>query len=298
MSQVSSRPRIQSVACSAALPIAAGCAFLALGAIGALLSGMSKAGKKAYEASSSGQQSAKIPSIKSLSVVSNEFRVQDAEWARTLRTENGLDQIEAEKVATLIALSKSQFIADGSATGSLQSSLAAFSKANDVASVKRLKTEVMQSLENGHQVVLEKSISIACAEATLQAGFGSVRTERTSSGVIRVIGADTAGRSLVTEIVNDTARELSITTETLGISDGTCDTIMDVFDRALEAQGVKTAVPVRKRKGGVLDLGLATDFVRSKVMKPSSRPNAEDEKNKDVKRLRALNQRSSQLNRR
>jgi hypothetical protein len=61
-------------------------------------------------------------------------------------------------------------------------------------------------------------------------------------------------------------------TEVVGISDGSCHAILDGFDRALEAQGVRAGPPRRKYTGGVCQLAAAQEFVRRKVRKSSPPP--------------------------
>jgi len=299
MSEISSRPRVQSVACNAELPIVAGFAVLCCGALGILISSLSRAGTKAYEAHAASPKRLKIETVKPLSDVSRNFRIKNDEWTRKLTDEHRLDQVEAAKVATLLTLSNAPFVMERSASEMLGNSLKAFCKANDSASAQRLQEEFIQSVEDSHQTVFDKGVSLACAEATSQAGFASVKTVEKPSNMLRVIGTDSAARSLVTEITRDAKRHLIITTEALGLSDGSCGKIMDTFDQALESQGIKTAAPMREHKSGVLDLSLATAFVRSKVTRTGGQEQSyADERAKATQRARKMNLRASLANRR
>jgi len=299
MSEVSSRPRVASVACGIALPVAAGCALLAVGAIGALIGSLSKAGKKAYEASVKTQKTEEPGVIKPLKDITGEFSIRTAEWAGKLGAEHGLNQIEATKVGTLLALSDTSFIMEQANTETLQTAMNALATASDGHAAQSLQGEVVRALENGHHAAFEKSISLACADATTMAGFTSIKTEAGFGNMVRVIGTDEKGRSLVTEIRSDAKRDISITTEVLGVTDGSCTRIMDAFDHALEIKGIRSALPLRRHKGGVLDVALVKDFLRSKVTKDRAQnKGVEEERVGATRRTRKLNQRLNQHNRR
>jgi hypothetical protein len=54
----------------------------------------------------------------------------------------------------------------------------------------------------------------------------------------------------------------------MGVTDGSCNEILDAFDRALEEAGVRAAPPKRKYTGGVCELAAARDYVLRKVRRP------------------------------
>ena len=91
-------------------------------------------------------------------------------------------------------------------------------------------------------------------------------------GMRRVVATDQTGRALVTEIhPGDETRTPSVETELVGVTDGSCQDVLDLFDRALEEEGVVAdASPKRKWTGGVCELSLAREFVRQQIV-PASR---------------------------
>ena len=107
---------------------------------------------------------------------------------------------------------------------------------------------------------------------------------------MRVIATDPAGRTLVTEIVNSRDGEPGLETEVVGVTDGSCNPILDAFDKALEAEGVHSAPPTRKFTGGVCELAAAREFVRKKISQGQSSGIKASSSNNDIQQLRRMQQ--------
>lgn len=81
-----------------------------------------------------------------------------------------------------------------------------------------------------------------------------------------------------------------MTTEIVGISDGSCKHIMDIFDRALRNQGVKSSIPKRRFTGGVCEMAAAKEFVQSKVKRESPGTLSKNDNKRNIRRTQRLNQ--------
>jgi hypothetical protein len=127
-------------------------------------------------------------------------------------------------------------------------------------------------IESSHTSVLRHALTLACTNAALKVGFGAVEALQAGNGTIRVIASDESGRALVSEISTAANGNPHIETEVLGVTDGSCNDMLDAYDRALEEEGVRSGVPRRKFTGGVCELGAAREFIRRKVRRMPKQP--------------------------
>jgi hypothetical protein len=129
--------------------------------------------------------------------------------------------------------------------------------------VQLAQQQLLQVLETGNQQVLIQSLVGACSRASVTVGFDRVKVD-TFQGKTRVVATNFNGQALITEI--DTTDRVDIATEVLGVTDGTCNGILDRFEQALTEEGViRDGAPERKFTGGVVELDAAKDFIRSRV---------------------------------
>ncbi len=105
------------------------------------------------------------------------------------------------------------------------------------------------------------AIVAACSTASVTAGFAELELQPLADNLVRVVALNPAGQALVSEIRVD-KDHASVATEVVGVRDGSCVRILDAFDAALEAEGVRSAAPRRKSTGGVAELAGAREFVR------------------------------------
>lgn len=251
MSEVRTRPKVQSVS-SAVLSAAAAGAVVAASRVLA----------------------SAVPSLISLRQELPHQTPASIQPAATLRRQlaivpaaPNLPPVEAAKVAALLRAAARPYLIQNPAA--LEPSLAGLKQARTLDQVRHAERLVTAALECEHQVVFISAVTQACQNACRQIGFGTVETTTAAGGVVRVIATDPAGRTLVTEIEGPAEGEPRMATEVVGISDGSCHVILDAFDRALEAQGVRSGPPRRKYTGGVCQLATAREFVRRKVQKGS-----------------------------
>lgn len=257
MSSISSRPRVQKIAGPVLTTVAAAGAVLAAKAIQGLLRSLMPTGKETLR--SSGLKTEASPSLHPVSALREQFeqrRQQAMEQAR-LR----LPPLEALRIASAASLAATPFYMDNAEA--LGPRCLALQQASTLAEAQRAERDLLTVLEASHQRLFVETLSLACRNAAAKIGFDRVEVIRLPDQV-RVITADATGRTLVTEIQADPHRDPALCTEVVGVSDGSCQQILDAFDQALEGEGVRSAPPKRKFTGGVCELAAAREFVRRK----------------------------------
>jgi hypothetical protein len=131
---------------------------------------------------------------------------------------------------------------------------------------------LMETLRAGHGRVFVNGLARACTSAMEGIGFTTVETAASSFAEIRVIGTDARGCGLVAEIQVGDKGDPTLAAEVVGVHDGTCADIMEKFEQALAAQGVRYAPARRKPTGGIRQLRAAQEFVCRQVTRTSSAP--------------------------
>ncbi len=281
MSENYQRQEVKSVSCSA-LPVAAGGIIVAAGLVAIVLNALSSVAKEAYRAGTAKTPPTDLPkTIKSLGAIKCDTRpIQGGSCI--------LNQVEGIKVSTLLQLSNSQYIVDNSTP--IYQKMEALRSASTPVEARNAQASLINEVESSHQKLFVKGLTLACEKASLKAGFLSVNTTA-SNGLVRVVATDSLGRALVSEI-NAKSQEPRLVSETVGINDGSCKKIIDVFDKALEEQGVKSAPPRRKFTGGVCELEAVKEFLHRHMMPgKSNRENG-------IKRSQRLNNQKKQLRQR
>ncbi|OYD87587.1 hypothetical protein CDG77_28530 [Nostoc sp. 'Peltigera membranacea cyanobiont' 213] len=171
---------------------------------------------------------------------------------------------EAAQVAALVAANV--YVTVNPQT--IEQSWTPLKAAASLESAKTALNNFVQQLEVNHQQVVVDNLVLACHNATLKIGFTPLESSATMvNGIVRLIASDDTGRSLVTEIATNPDHPVQMATEIIGISDRSCDQILDAFEAALKEQGVIYAPPERKFTGGICELEAAKDFVRKRPTK-------------------------------
>ncbi|MBD2179279.1 hypothetical protein H6F42_20355 [Pseudanabaena sp. FACHB-1998] len=173
----------------------------------------------------------------------------------------GLTGIEALKVETFATVVNTGYaIADQQ---QVMQNVQQIITASTVQQVNSLRQQCTQVLEANNKQVLVQSLTIACQNASLKTGFSQITTQN-RQGKIRVIAKNYTGQALVSEI--DVANQVQISTETVGITDGSCNAIIAQFEKALEEEGViRQGTPDRKFTGGICKLSASQEFARNGV---------------------------------
>lgn len=197
-------------------------------------------------------------------LANSELRLQQSAIASQTQvqiSQYGLSSVEAAQVQAIATLANTGYvIADQQ---QVMQSVQQILTASSVQQVNAAKQRCTQVLEANNQQVLVQSLTIACQNASLTSGFSQITTQN-RQGKIRIIAKNYAGQALVSEI--DTTHQVQISTETVGISDGSCTEIIAKFEKALEDEGViRQGIPDRKFTGGICELAASQDFERNGI---------------------------------
>ena len=296
MSATTSRPHVQSVSGAGLAAVAAGGAIIAAALISSIIDSLGSAGRKAYERSARSLPQGKPDALKPLAALRSEQR-DHKELISAPAMQNGLSEVEALKVSTLASIAATPYLTGDSPA--IRQRLAAVCRARSVTALHQAEAGLLQAIEGEHHRLFVGSLALACANASMKVGFTAIQTTTGPFGEVRVIARDATGRSLVTEITADPARDTSIATEIVGVADGSCNAILDAFDKALEEEGVRASAPRRKFTGGVCELAaareVARDFVRGKAKRTgTSDHNSAETIETAVRRSQRQNQRTRQ----
>lgn len=227
------------------------------------LSSAANAAFKALTASHAQHTSNKV-------LANSELRLQQptiASQTQVQISQYGLSSVEAAQVQAIATLNNTGYAIDDQQQ--VLQSLQQILTASSVQQVNAAQQQCTQVLEASNQQVLVQSLTIACQNASLSSGFSQIITQN-RQGKIRIIAKNYTGQALVSEI--DTTDQVQISTETVGISDGSCTEIIAKFEKALEAEGVmRQGNPDRKFTGGICELASSQDFERNGIVPKQTR---------------------------
>jgi hypothetical protein len=296
MSAKTSRPRVESVSSATLSTVAIGGITL----VATLITALCRAGRSVVRATqSTASKNRSSDSLKSVQALRQEHMSHRQEIIKAIADEN-LAPLEEAKLSALASLAATPYMAQDNAT--LREALAKIENAGTVAEARRAEAQLVSTLEAGHQQLFVQALTMACASASMKCGFNSIETTPGIGNMVRVVAMDPKGRALVTEISGDPEAGPSIETEVFGVTDSSCNRILDAFDQALEEAAVRAAAPpVRKFTGGVCELA-ATREVASKLMRRRSVDHEEAaagnrDANQAARRGQRLNSRSAQKQR-
>jgi hypothetical protein len=154
--------------------------------------------------------------------------------------------------------------------------------ATQVDEAKTLAATLVTTAEEYHQAFLAKRLLTATARASRTAGFDQVDLETTRDGLVRVVATRSDSicqEALVSEMRLGVDEVPAMITEVIGVEDGTCHSVMNLFDGAMARYGVVCETATRIDKGG------ACSIFAAPPAKPVSRPRTLEE-DKDLRRQR------------
>lgn len=278
MSSISTRPRVQKIGGPIMTSVAAAGVVLAGKALKALLNA-------ALENRSRLKHSLVEHAIQPVSVLEHEYSRRKLEMLDQFRGK--LSEAESIRAAILGSIANTPFyVADETRFHQQSQQLqAAVTKADLQVAEQRL----LETLATGHRQVFADTLALACQRAAVRMGFAQVEVVRLPKE-IRVIAEDKQGRCLVSEIHSEAGSDPAVATEVVGVLDGSCQKVLDDFDRSLEEEGVQAAPPNRKFTGGVCELTAAREIARNRwrpLSKPRTEPHCTQEDGID--RARRLN---------
>ncbi len=193
--------------------------------------------------------------LEPVSLVRETFARHLAAARKTLDAEM-IPRREVERLATVVALEQTPYAAQ---SPMVVTAAAALSGASGDERVKQAAERLVSAVEQEHATRFTQALTRACRAASLTLGFKSQKVIA-DKGQVRVVATDPLGRSLVSEIHGGVNREPRVETEIVGVTDGSCQELLDAFDQALDDQGVCGARRERRTTGGVCTLAAAREF--------------------------------------
>src|SRR5579884_2877667 len=218
MSSISSRPKVEKISGPVFAAVATAGAVLAATTLQGLRRSLSQADKHTLRSSSSTTDpGSALHPVPVLRAQFTQKRQEALEHARL-----HLPPIEALRVASAASITGTPFYMDHPAV--LEPHLRALQEATTLEAVQRAEADLLVRLEDGHHRLFVETLSVACQRAAAKLGFDRTEIVRLPNEVC-VIVTDPTGRSLVTEIEIDSQRDLTLATEVVGVSDGSCQEI-------------------------------------------------------------------------
>ncbi len=245
MSAITSRPRIASVTLTTA---AAGAVVAGAMLARALMRGASTLHlSTALDTDGAAERSA-APSI-----INAAAPRQSASVPHTLTT--------ADAVRAAVAHQVSEFFVRE--TSVVTASLTTLQQATSVRDALVARDALMTAVRSEHEAIVSDSLAAACTRAASSIGFTAIDERIASDGTRRLVATNKAGHALVSEIRSCAEDGPSLATEVVGLYDGSCNSVLDAFDSALDNEGVRSLPPRRDFTGGVCQLSAARDVLRS-----------------------------------
>lgn len=282
MSSVSSRSKANSVK-SVGAPAGAVIAGVCLVGLAKLLS---VAAKTAFD-----QVNKPIPENKKLDLKSvSQIRTETKQIKPAVVPGKSIETIKGQ---VLSQIASQPFMTTD--TIRLENKVSALAQAKTLAELESAKIDLISALEVGHQQIFTDTLIGACQKAAFKVGFAKIEPLPSPlSSVVRFSATDALGRTLVTEVSAPKDRDVRVETEVVGVSDGSCITILDDFDNALEAEGVRSQPPKRKYTGGICETAAVRDFLEKKIKPTTAKTDVTENfaSTDDVKRTRRLNQKT------
>lgn len=103
--------------------------------------------------------------------------------------------------------------------------------------------KMMNAVQSEHNAVFTETISQVVKKASVATGFTNVQIKQTT-GQISVIALNEKGQSIITDVaIDDKTQRVDMVSETIGINDKSCDSILNKFDQELEKAGLKFKKP-------------------------------------------------------
>jgi len=112
-------------------------------------------------------------------------------------------------------------------------------------------------IKNEHTKVFTNTLSSAIRLASSKIGFNQVKLETVTPTLTRIVATNPKGINLISEIHTDAHKKVDILSESEGITDDSCEKIMDDFNNELLTFGIVAERKERKPTGGIAQLPYA-----------------------------------------
>ncbi|HBG62232.1 MAG TPA: hypothetical protein DDX37_10440 [Candidatus Omnitrophica bacterium] len=218
-----------------------------------------------------------VTSIKSPNTLRASFREAFSPTLSNLEAK-GVNPIIARKATLINTLKMMNFRIKEDV--SINSSLRAVFEAKDLKTLNTGIKTVMHKLEVSHTEVFAQNIATACSIASKNIGFREVEI-KTIQGKLEVIASNSHGQRLLSEISLDAkSNQVNANTETIGITDGSCTSIINNFNAELRKMNIKIGEEKKILTGGLCQMSYA---------KIIDKQDKELKKQKELERTKKLN---------
>ena len=153
------------------------------------------------------------------------------------------NELKKLKQASVRALLKGTYRVDK--TQKVQTKIQDILSASNRKEWEKAVNDTMNTIKGSQIKVLMKATSKVIEEAGSELGFSQIKMRKSDKNQITINAVDNEGRALLSEIRLNEKDEVEILTETIGMTDETCDIILNKFDRILEQKGIHIK-PVHK----------------------------------------------------
>ncbi|MGD9588749.1 MAG: hypothetical protein AB7Q37_03285 [Pyrinomonadaceae bacterium] len=212
----------------------------------------------------------KAASLTSLSALRGELDTLQQRHVHTLKAQPGISEVEVIRQSTLGAAVESSALSFGAPTG-FSAPVKALITATTPAAARQAQAQLVEAINAGHQQAQMANFEVVAKKAFEKVGFASVEKVPGREGLVRLVGRDEGGRTLVTEFESHLERGESLASEVVGVCHNKSEELLDAFEKALEEEGVVGLPPTRKKTGGVAQLDVAREFIRRPVTKATLR---------------------------
>lgn len=204
-------------------------------------------------------RSEELKPIRSVSRLDLDFKAISSSISSSMSTDRAKDVM-------LTALAAQPFYA--SDTAAIEQKVEALKSSATIREVEKAGRQLFDSVIDANDAVFGEAVHAACQRAAVKNGFSKIESLPNSNlpGTIRFSATDSAGRTIVTELSARRGRDLKIESEVIGVSDGSCNEILDLFCEELKAEGiVSRGEPDRKSTGGICNLAASRIFMDKKI---------------------------------
>lgn len=163
-------------------------------------------------------------------------------------TEN-IDVVTKQKMAIVKTIAQGDYQVLSEST--VDKGIQAVMKSTDSSELLVAVDTMMNTIQQEHNTVFTQSIAAVVKKASISSGFANVKV-KAEGHKVSVIALNENGQSIVTDVkIDDKTQRVDLTSETIGIVDKSCDSILNKFDQELEKAGLKYKKPDVKWKESV-----------------------------------------------
>lgn len=185
--------------------------------------------------------------VQSPVVLRNEF-ANSYKKTLTALTEN-VDTLTRQKMAVINTVSTGSYKIQSTET--VKTGIKEVMKATSSEMLSASVEKMMNAVQTEHNIIFTNRIASVVERASIATGFSNVKVKQIK-GVISVIALNEQGQSIVTDVkVDEKTHRVDLVSETIGIKDKSCNTLLNKFDKELEKAGLKYRKPDVEWKEGV-----------------------------------------------